>query len=409
MESIHESGSPMHVWQQSQETTSMMPSQINNSYHLLSTISPDYVSEEVDIAVIIMLLIVSVTGTSGNLLTILAVITHPNLRKMSNVYILNLAVVDLTVSLFLTPISVHTMLHNVQPPGCSTVLPFISMLCTTVSLLNLSAIAVNRYIAIVRGKRIYLKHYTKVKVAASIIVIWLFGGLVSMPPLLGFGEFGYDIKFGICFIPPGNPNSYWYTFCICVVFTLPFLVCTVFAYTNIIRKFRKTQINMRRHSISGSRTLVGVGTYHQRASTDALHEILEKPRPLDPASVKTCSPMSPNPEQISQRMQKQQLQMFKVAFNCIVVWIFYILVWIPIICLHIFDFDRLVPAKYYRVLFAVAYTNFAINAFIYAVLNRNFRQAYRNLLCCSSCDKSDKKRSSSFKTEYSNVSQSERS
>lgn len=95
-------------------------------------------------SVMVVQCILTVTGSSGNFLTLMAVILHKNLHNLHNVYIAHLACVDLLISLFMIP----TNLAGFFGIGWSTfaceIIATLSLSCLVVSILTLMMIYMNR-------------------------------------------------------------------------------------------------------------------------------------------------------------------------------------------------------------------------------------------------------------------------
>jgi hypothetical protein len=65
----------------------------------------------------VILLLVPVLTIGGNLVTILAVLTHRKLRTKTNAFIVSLAIADMCVSLLVMPFGIYQQLHNKVSKG----------------------------------------------------------------------------------------------------------------------------------------------------------------------------------------------------------------------------------------------------------------------------------------------------
>ena len=102
---------------------------------------------------IVLYTISLIVGLVGNVIIILAYVTSKTLRQPSNAYVINLAVADLAVTLRIVPglynpvaLSGGSMFSDT---GCYVFASTIILTCGT-SLVNIGAIAIVRYISIVR-------------------------------------------------------------------------------------------------------------------------------------------------------------------------------------------------------------------------------------------------------------------
>jgi len=99
---------------------------------------------------IISLTLVIIVTVVGNILVIISVFTHNPLKITPNYFIVSLAMADLTVSVIVLPINiVYTVLGRwiFGPTFCKMWLTF-DVLCCTASILNLCAIALDRFYAL---------------------------------------------------------------------------------------------------------------------------------------------------------------------------------------------------------------------------------------------------------------------
>lgn len=126
--------------------------------------------------------IISIVGTIGNTLVILAY-RNPRMRSVTNLFIANLAVADLTVCLINTPVAViYSVLKN-WPFGLvlCRVINYIQGIMVCASVGTLMAIAADRYRAIVHPllPRIRTRHAITI-----IVAIWIVASIIPFPLLL---------------------------------------------------------------------------------------------------------------------------------------------------------------------------------------------------------------------------------
>lgn len=125
----------------------------------------------------------------GNVLVILSVFTYKPLRIVQNFFIVSLAVADLTVAVLVLPFSVAVQILGRWEFGIHLCKMWLTcdVLCCTASILNLCAIALDRYWAITDPIN-YAQKRTLKRVLFMIGVVWVLSGVISSPPLIGWND-----------------------------------------------------------------------------------------------------------------------------------------------------------------------------------------------------------------------------
>ncbi|KAI1296893.1 putative tyramine receptor 2 [Halotydeus destructor] len=131
----------------------------------------------------------------GNILVIVSVFNYKPLRNVQNMYLVSLAVADITVALFVMPFNVTYSIMGRWIFGLTVCKMWLTsdVLCCTASILNLSAIALDRYQAI-HDPINYAQKRTLQRVLTMIVLIWLISALISIPPLLGWNDWPDDFN-----------------------------------------------------------------------------------------------------------------------------------------------------------------------------------------------------------------------
>ncbi|XP_006820690.1 5-hydroxytryptamine receptor 1A-alpha-like [Saccoglossus kowalevskii] len=165
----------------------------NNSSYAANTTSLNgeiiiYLSAE-NIFVSIFAIAVTFVTVFGNTLVVLAVLTERRLRKVSNVFIVNLAVSDLLVGLFVTPMAAISYVTEYWSFGVFVCDLFISLdvICCTASICSLCVISIDRYKAITQPLKYALKR-TPQRAAVMVAIVWFVALAVALPPLFGWRE-----------------------------------------------------------------------------------------------------------------------------------------------------------------------------------------------------------------------------
>ncbi|XP_070556255.1 orexin receptor type 2-like [Ptychodera flava] len=130
--------------------------------------------------VIFAFAIVFLLALIGNILVCYAVLRNPQMRTVTNYYIVNLSVADILVSLICLPITVVFDVTETWYFGnlACKLIPYFQVISMSVSVLTLSAIAVDRYFAICRP--LMFKSTAK-RTLTIILVIWLVSFLIPIP------------------------------------------------------------------------------------------------------------------------------------------------------------------------------------------------------------------------------------
>jgi octopamine/tyramine receptor len=125
----------------------------------------------------------------GNILVILSVFTHKPLRIVQNFFIVSLAVADMTVAVLVLPLNVAYSLLGRWHFGITACKMWVTsdVLCCTASILNLCAIALDRYWAITDPIN-YAQKRTLKRVLFWIASVWIVSLVISSPPLFGWND-----------------------------------------------------------------------------------------------------------------------------------------------------------------------------------------------------------------------------
>ncbi|KAM4693637.1 neuromedin-U receptor 1 [Discoglossus pictus] len=170
---------------------------INQSQHANYTISEDcnltnddvlfkYLgprSSNYFIPISIVYLLIFVVGGIGNTLTCIVIIKHKIMRTPTNYYLFSLAISDLLVLLLGMPLELYELWSNYPFLFGSSGCYFKTLLFETVcfaSILNVTALSVERYIAVVhplRAKYVVTRNHAK----RVIITVWVISVLCSVP------------------------------------------------------------------------------------------------------------------------------------------------------------------------------------------------------------------------------------
>ncbi|KAK4316715.1 hypothetical protein Pmani_012161 [Petrolisthes manimaculis] len=151
------------------------------------------------VVITVIITVAMIVVVVGNMLVIIAIATEKALKNITNWFIASLAVSDFLLGLVIMPFSLANLLMGYWMFGdlwCE-LHAAIDVLLSTASINNICLISLDRYWSITHAVA-YLKKRTPERAAIMIVAVWLFSGLVSIPPLLGWKEVRAPEEFPTC-------------------------------------------------------------------------------------------------------------------------------------------------------------------------------------------------------------------
>ncbi|XP_054876153.1 endothelin receptor type B-like isoform X2 [Poeciliopsis prolifica] len=163
--------------------------------------------------------IIFAVGIIGNVTLLRIICQNKSMRNGPNALIASLAMGDILYIVIDGPINVYKLLamrfpFADQPFGqfLCKLLPFIQKTSVGITVLNLIALSVDRYRAVVSWSRIQCGGIPKGTVV-QIMVIWLLSALLAVPEAVGFNLYRFTIgnnTISTCLIRPENSFSKFY-------------------------------------------------------------------------------------------------------------------------------------------------------------------------------------------------------
>ncbi|KAJ6216218.1 hypothetical protein RDWZM_007375 [Blomia tropicalis] len=225
-------------------------------------------SPEVNLPIVYTILetIVSICAILGNLLVILVFLQDRRLRKVTNFYIISLSIADLLVGAIGIPSAILTRIgipHN-SIRLCLTMLSLLVVLCT-ISILNLVAVSLDRYWAILHP----LDYHKRISEKTALIIIclcWILGTMIGFLPLFGWNN-GHLANDACYFIPIMNYDFLMFLYFATIV--LPGLVMAFFYIRiyivviqqlslNKVRQLSTTEVSWRKGNSNKATNLDGL-------------------------------------------------------------------------------------------------------------------------------------------------------
>lgn len=303
-------------------------------------------------------IVFTIIGTTGNFISILALLRSKRLRNATTAFIVNLCLSDLLFCSFSIPLTAVTYVDkkwNGSDELCKlfTLLKFSNGI---VSIFTVVAITMNRYILIVYPK-IYPTFYQRRNTALMIFFLWflpLF--LLFLPYLELWGKLGYDPEVGDCGVMSLHGKSPK-TFIFLVATILPsvlFIACYVKIYFVVSKSVRKvSRIEQRVVGVcscgNGKKEIVRLRKNSCACKADIYVHFRDK----------------------------KEFRLLRIVF---VIFVFFVFSTFPLAYVKIFHKEYDLPVM--NIVGYVAYfSSNVINPIIYIVMSEEYRRAYKELFC----------------------------
>ena len=236
------------------------------------------------------------------------------------------------------PISLHVLVSSEWPFGSVVcdVQGYFIFLFGIVSTENMSVIAVNRYFAVCRPF-VCKVIFTKRNVLLIIALLWILPSIASVPPLVGWGYYAFNGGKAFC-IYPFNVNIIYTTIVQLLFIAFP-MGLIAFSYTKCFLAIR--------------------------SSNRQVAQMEDNPHPANHESRK------------AREIRATWTMMFAtLGFS---------LCWLPVSVIDFIDTftgGGNLPRQVFTLNAFLIFTSSTVNPFIYWLTNRDFREAYREVLPC---------------------------
>ncbi|XP_051732637.1 alpha-2Db adrenergic receptor [Ctenopharyngodon idella] len=376
------------------------------------------------VLIILVVTVIIVVTIVGNVLVVVAVFTSRALRAPQNLFLVSLASADILVATLVIPFSLANEVMGYWYFGstwCAFYLALDVLFCTS-SIVHLCAISLDRYWSVTKAVSYNLKR-TPRRIKLMITVVWVISAVISFPPLLMTKH--NDLE---CLLN----NETWYILSSCMVsFFAPGLIMilvyckiyrvakqrasTVFVAKNgmerqpsqsetcFVRKGKSEMESPSSHS-SGSRERKGelddIDLEESSVSNRQRNSRFAKSRKVEGAHACpkqngrlswACSRASeleqePKARQLSMSKSKlAQMREKRFTFVLAVVMGVFVLCWFPFFftySLHAICRESCtIPDSLFNLFFWIGYCNSSVNPIIYTIFNRDFRKAFKKIMC----------------------------
>ncbi|XP_063152666.1 G-protein coupled receptor 84 [Candoia aspera] len=355
-------------------------------------------------------IVVTIVGTVGNVLTLLAYAADTKLQTRFNLLIVNLTLADILYCTFLQPFSVDSYLHLYWRSGADfcRVFGMLLFVSNSVSILTLCLIAVSRYLLIANMAQ-FDRIFSRLGVVLIALGTWVVA-IVSFAPLWPV----YVLVPKVCTCSFHRIRGRPYTTILLAFYFVVGLSCVGVFYFLIHRKVKGAaqaldQYKLKKASLKGAH-IAGTssatpGQYNEldsgvdsvgasQHSCEALPSESTSKTSIPPSvESNTAPPMAQpvGPPPMAQpvgpskkgalcRTKDSHSEFHRVTRMCFVVFIFFVVCYIPFLLINIFDAKNRAPTVLHMIAANLTWLNSCINPVLYAAMNRQFREAYKGVV-----------------------------
>ena len=287
-------------------------------------------------------LAVILTAFLGNIVLTLAIYKTRTLRNHQNYYLVSLAATDILNAVVCMPLTLVVLIKGIWPFGefVCQLQGIMWVICSSVSLLTLAMIAVNRYVKIARSASLYQKIFTRRNVLISIAISWISTVFLSFF-VFSFDKTVFSFHPGkcLCFCKRLNltdKSGIYFSFLYAFIITVTFSTI-LFSYYKVFRKIRAHFVQVANSSL------------HNNNSTAFAEEI---------------------------KITTMLFATILALFIC----------WSPSVGIDFYELFSGDQFMFSRQLYLLNVFTFqsssAINPLIYGLMKREFREGYKKVLYC---------------------------
>ena len=367
--------------------------------------------------IVIIFLAVIILGFFGNFLVVWTVLINKHMRTSNNLFILNLAISDLTLCVFSIPFNVYKTLRHTWEFGeflCKFA-PFFQATNVFVSTMSITAFALDRYVNFVCAMKVrqsnnVLSSYGPI---AILIFIWVFAFILSSPLFffnilislkpndfnLNFTDLGNSTELSFDFKndkfenelkqlninhciehSPFKQSRFIYSFAsLLIQYTLPFLIVGI-AYGSIWWKLRNHRNKLKHHQKSSSKQC------QKRMERTDSNTLNATQKPTKQGSTNQSNAGMDNFDRKSTIKKIENNRRLKMNILLAFIAIIFAASWLPINLFNILSDSKnsLQATHAYYMINAICIllgmSSAVSNPFLYGVLNENFKREYVKLL-----------------------------
>lgn len=338
----------------------------------------------------------------GNILVIIAVRRTKSLRTTAAILVVNLAIVDLSITVTIVPFVMTLAITQdwVLPWEVCELTGFINAFLTAGQIMALLHISVNRYIA-VAYPHAYETRCNKRGTIITVLLGWLYSLIWTLPPFLGWGKLGFIHGTLFCNIVWSEEMAYAITVQVMCYF-IPSILGAVL-YLSIYRHMR----------LQGKRIFEKTMSFElsQREAKNRSESSPSNGHAGTPKSIRSVSfgnlasgstdNITASSDNIAEseftdlkntagssrakRSRRRKLMEARVTKMLLAVVMAFVFCWIPRGIANlwaIFVSRDAVPRALEYSSTVFVFFNAAVNPVLYGALHQDFQRAFRRIICC---------------------------
>lgn len=287
------------------------------------------------------MLLINLSAFAGNLLLGIAVAKNPNLRTVTNLYIVTLAFSDFLLSLLGIPFTVASLIFGTWPFNnvVCQLQGFCILLMCAISLQTLAVTAVNRYFRVVRSRELYLKTFNFKTTKTTIAFVWIMALFAPLPYVVSGHEFIFHPAKVFCAHNSESLYKGYGAYLVLVFVAIP-LIIIITCYTKVFITVRNHNLNFRSRIRSRGQSKPSIDG---RLSVDEVN----------------------------------------ITYTLLVVVCGFLACWTPVVVVDMIDFinaDWKLKRQVYVSYTCFAFASASLNPVIYGIMNRSFRAEYARIL-----------------------------
>lgn len=338
---------------------------------IMTTVPPDQITFMLILKALAMGSIIA-AAIFGNFLVIVSVMRFRRLRVITNYFVVSLAFADMLVALAVMTFNASVQLTGQWKFGqvVCDLWNSLDVYFSTVSILHLCCISVDRYVAIVQPLKYPMK-MTRVKVLIMIACVWSCPVLISFVPIF-FGWYTTEEHLNQRKLQPDvcswEVNDWFAIVSSSISFWIPAFIM-VCMYLRVFLEADRQEKKLFK-ARGNAQLLITQNVGH---GSDAVTEAIGDDSHTQGRQIHKL------------RRERKAMKTLGILMGA------FLFCWLPFFLWYIIvslcnDVLCPTPDIVVAILFWIGYLNSTLNPLIYAYFNRDFRNAFRSILMCAFCN-----------------------
>lgn len=201
--------------------------------------------KEVVAAESILAIAVNVSAFLGNALVCLAIYRNVRLRRISNMYVLSYAVIDLLMSILVMPLSLRVIMEGqwISTPSACQFQGYVTQVLGSLTMLTMALTAIDRYFATVRPVQ-YTYFFKRRYVCVAIAVCWFLAFAVPLSYSIVGRDFAFHPGSVVCSMDMTNGGYVHASVLQLLLVVLPLLIIGVCYWRVLVKIISNQEKNM---------------------------------------------------------------------------------------------------------------------------------------------------------------------